>query len=105
MAQYINKDALVAEIEKRRDKNTRNKLNLAAAFEDNYLLSFLDTLETKDVQEPKDKERIREEIERLHEEYRGKKGDADVRRALRTVLFFIDSMQEETKSTERKIKL
>ena len=107
MAQYINKDALVAEIEKRRDKNTRNKLNLAAAFEDNYLLSFLDTLETKDVQEPNkrmtDKERIREEIERLHEEYRGKKGDADVRRALRTVLFFIDSMQEEPKSTERKI--
>ena len=41
-----------------------------------------------------DKERIREEIERLHKEYRGKKGDADVRRALRTVLFFIDSMQE-----------
>ncbi len=63
--------------------------------------------ETKDVQEPKrrmtDKERIREEIERLHEEYRGKKGDADVRRALRTVLFFIDCMQEEPKSTERKI--
>lgn len=38
------------------------------------------------------RKRIRGEIERLHEEYRGKKGDADVRRALRTVLFFIDSM-------------
>lgn len=47
MEQYIPKTALVAEIEKRRDKNARNKLNLAAAFEDNYLLSFLDTLEVK----------------------------------------------------------
>ena len=44
MTQYISKSALVAEVEKRRDKNTRNKLNLAAAFEDNYLLSFIDTL-------------------------------------------------------------
>ena len=31
------------------DKNSKNKLNLAAAFEDNYLLSFLDTLEVKEV--------------------------------------------------------
>ena len=43
----IDKSALVAEIEKRRKKNARNKLNLAAAFEDNYLLSFIDTLEVK----------------------------------------------------------
>ena len=42
-----------------------------------------------------DKQKIRAEIERLHEEYRGKKGDADVRKALRTVLFFIDTMTEE----------
>jgi hypothetical protein len=49
MAQYIDKSALVAEIEKRRSKNARNKLNLAASFEDNYLLSFLDTLEVKEV--------------------------------------------------------
>lgn len=48
MAQYINKSALVAEIEKRRNKNARNKLNLAAAFEDNYLFSFIGTLEVKD---------------------------------------------------------
>lgn len=47
-----------------------------------------------------DKEKIRAEIERLHEEYRGKKGDADVRRALRTVLFFIDCMQEEPVSED-----
>ena len=47
-----------------------------------------------------DKERIRAEVERLHEEYRGEKGDADVRRALRTVLFFIDSMQEEPVSED-----
>ena len=45
----IDKSALVAEIEKRRKKNARNKLNLAAAFEDNYLLSFIDTLEVKEV--------------------------------------------------------
>ena len=51
MKKYIDKDALVAEIEKRRDKNTRNKLNLAAAFEDNYLLSFLDSFEVKEIQE------------------------------------------------------
>ena len=44
MKKYISLDVLVAEVEKRRDKNTRNKLNLAAAFEDNYLLSFIDTL-------------------------------------------------------------
>ena len=49
MVQYIDKSALVAEIEKRRSKNSKNKLNFAAAFEDNYLLSFLDTLEVKEV--------------------------------------------------------
>jgi len=49
MTQYIDKSALVAEIEKRREKNSKNKLNLAAAFEDNYLLSFIDTLEVKEI--------------------------------------------------------
>ena len=49
MEQYISKSALIEELDKRRDKNTRNKLNLAAAFEDNYLLSFLNTLEVKEV--------------------------------------------------------
>jgi hypothetical protein len=48
MTQYIDKSALVDEIERRRKKNARNKLNLAAAFEDNYLLSFIDTLEVID---------------------------------------------------------
>lgn len=48
MEQYISKSALVAEIEKRRSKNAGNKLNLAASFEDNYLLSFIDTLEVID---------------------------------------------------------
>lgn len=101
MAQYINKDALVAWIENQIDSLERN-WGCSGIFGETQmavydkLYSFLDTLETKDVQEPKrrmtDKERIREEIERLHEEYRGKKGDADARRALRTVLFFIDSM-------------
>jgi hypothetical protein len=49
MEQYIKKSALVSEIEKRRSKNAKNKLNLAASFEDNYLLSFIDTLEIKGV--------------------------------------------------------
>ena len=51
MAQYIDKSALVAEILKRRERNKKNKLNLAAAFEDNYLLSFLDTLQVKEANE------------------------------------------------------
>jgi hypothetical protein len=46
--QYIKKSDLVAEIERRRSKNAKNKLNLAASFEDNYLLSYLDTLEVKE---------------------------------------------------------
>lgn len=62
MAQYIDKSALVAEIEKRRSKNARNKLNLAASFEDNYLLSFLDTLETKEVDLKKDFELTWEDV-------------------------------------------
>lgn len=49
MVHYIDKDRIVAEIERRRSRNSRNKLNLAAAFEDNYLLSFIDTLEVKEV--------------------------------------------------------
>lgn len=107
MEQYIKKSDIVAEIERRiKSLNKDRDFNYLQIKELEALLSSLDTLETKDVQEPKrrmtDKERIREEIERLHEEYRGKKGDADVRRALRTVLFFIDSMQEEPKSTEKK---
>lgn len=48
MTQHIDKSALVAEIEKRRSKNAKNKLNLAASFEDNYLLSFINTLEVKE---------------------------------------------------------
>ena len=45
----IDKDKITAELEKRRKSNSKNKLNLPAAFEDNYLLSLLDTLETKEV--------------------------------------------------------
>lgn len=47
--ELIDKSALVVEIEKRREKNTKNKLNLVASFEDNYLLSFINTLEVKEV--------------------------------------------------------
>ena len=49
MGKYIDKDEVVAELKKRRSKNARNKLNLVASFEDNYLLSFLDTLKVKEV--------------------------------------------------------
>ena len=47
--ELIDKSALVAELEKRRSRNSKNKLCLAAAFEDNYLLSFIDTLKIKEV--------------------------------------------------------
>lgn len=40
-------------------------------------------------------EQIRAELERLHEEFRGKKGDGVARRALRSAIFFIDSMRTE----------
>lgn len=45
----LDKEKVVVELEKRHSRNSKNKLNLAAAFEDNYILSFLDTLEVKDV--------------------------------------------------------
>lgn len=52
MAQYIDKDALVAEI-KRRMENNRGKQSLPQYFgmieEDLNILSFIDTLEVKDV--------------------------------------------------------
>ena len=48
MAEYILKSAVVTEIKRRRSKNSESKIHLVAAFEDNYLLSFLDTLEVKD---------------------------------------------------------
>jgi len=51
MAKYIEKATLVAELEKMRSINSKNKLNLAAAFEDNYLLSFIETLEEKEVEQ------------------------------------------------------
>lgn len=49
MTHYIDKDRIAAELERRRSRNSRNKLNLAAAFEDNYLLSFIDTLEVEEL--------------------------------------------------------
>ena len=44
--------------------------------------------------------KIREEVERLHNEYRNKKGALYFRKALRTVLFIIDSMQKEPVSED-----
>jgi hypothetical protein len=70
MAQYIDKSALVAKIEKRREKNSRNKLNLVAAFENNYLLSFLDTLEVKEVDLEKECAKYFEENDLcVHDDY------------------------------------
>lgn len=52
MKQYIDKDALVAEIKRRMDEN-REKQSLPQYFgmieEDLNILSFLDTLEVKEV--------------------------------------------------------
>ena len=47
-----------------------------------------------------DKEKIRAEIERLHELHRGGAGDCYYRLALRTVLHYIDSLQEEPVSDD-----
>ena len=65
MAQYIDKSAVVAEIERRRKSNSKNKLNLPAAFEDNYLLSFLDTLEVKEVDLNKEIELVKGDYEQV----------------------------------------
>lgn len=40
-------------------------------------------------------QKIRAEVERLHKEYRRKEGAWHYRKALRTVLFLIDTMQED----------
>ncbi|MCR5270535.1 MAG: hypothetical protein K6D91_05910 [Prevotella sp.] len=45
-------------------------------------------------------QKIREEIEKLHKEYRGKKGAFYYRKALRTVLFLIDTLQKEPASEQ-----
>ena len=67
--ELIDKSTLIAELEKRRDKNARNKLNLAAAFEDNYLISFLESIEVKEIKESSD---LEEEIDReLNENWYG----------------------------------
>lgn len=47
-----------------------------------------------------DKEKIRAYIEKLHKEHRGSEGDSIFRRALRTVLFYIDSLPEEPVSED-----
>lgn len=44
--------------------------------------------------------KVRAEIERLHEESRNKKGALYYRKALRTVLYLIDSLQEEPASED-----
>ena len=48
MVHYIDKDALVAEIKRRRESNTKEKF-FGRLVEDNYFLDFLNTLEVKEV--------------------------------------------------------
>jgi predicted nucleic acid-binding protein len=63
MAQYIDKDALIAEIERRRDAALMRQQNLESigqesvineivANELNRIITFINTLEVKEVQEP-----------------------------------------------------
>lgn len=56
MAQYIDKDALIVEIRKRKNLNV---LNEGAFEEDIDILSFLDTLEVKEVEEKFDRPNIK----------------------------------------------
>jgi hypothetical protein len=48
MEQYIPKSALVAEIERRRESNAKERY-FGRLVEDNYFLSFINTLEVKEV--------------------------------------------------------
>jgi len=77
MAHYIDKDALVAEIERRRDAALMRQQNLEAigqetvlnemiAFELNRIISFIDTLEVKEVDLNKE---IANQYEANYEEY------------------------------------
>ena len=50
MEQYISKSALVAEIEKRRESNAKERY-FGRLVEDNYFLEYIDTLEVKEVNE------------------------------------------------------
>jgi hypothetical protein len=48
MTHLIDKDALVAEIERRRESNAKERY-FGRLEEDNYVLSFINTLEVKEV--------------------------------------------------------
>jgi hypothetical protein len=68
MEQYINKAAVVAEIERRQDYYKRNPLLINAEYcieEDSAILKFLDTLEVKEVKE----EPVSEDLEEAVENY------------------------------------
>ena len=57
MVQYISKSALVAEIERRRESNAKERY-FGRLVEDNYFLDFIDTLEVKEVNLEKEAELI-----------------------------------------------
>jgi hypothetical protein len=67
MAQYIPKDALVAEIDKRRNKhfNSGGSPSSEYCYEDDEILNIIDTLEVKEVQEGP----VREEFEEASKEW------------------------------------
>lgn len=48
MARYIDKDALVAEVKRRRESNAKERY-FGRLVEDNYFLDFLNTIEVKEV--------------------------------------------------------
>ena len=64
MIHYIDKSALVAEIERRRESNAKERY-FGRLVEDNYFLDFLNSLEVKEVQE----EPVSEDLEEAAEEW------------------------------------
>ena len=64
MAQYIDKDALIAEIEKKLDKHNKlQSFNYGAVKDLESLLNFLDTLEVKEMDLDKEFEQFLDEVE------------------------------------------
>jgi len=68
MEQYISKSALVAEIDKRRESNAKEKF-FGRLVEDNYFLDFLNTLKVKEV----NLEHLEQEVKNFCYEYDDRK--------------------------------
>lgn len=100
----IDKDALVAEIEKRRESNAKDRY-FGRLVEDNYFLNFIDTLKVKGVD-------LEHEVESYWKQCdmtwcRDAYSMTHIRSMLsdiakHSVLFYIDSMQEEPTEVKSK---